>query len=121
MKRDMDLVRAILNEVEMKLPPMGGMREPEIDGYDQGTIFAHVELLHDAGLINARIMRGANHQGAVHIIGLTWAGHDFIDAAKDNTIWNKVKASVFKHATSVPFDVLLELLKAEAKKQLGLG
>jgi hypothetical protein len=71
MKRDMDLVRAILNEVETKLPPIGGMREPVVDGYDPATIFAHVELLHEAGLLNARIMRGANNQGGAHIMGLT--------------------------------------------------
>jgi hypothetical protein len=119
MKRDMDLVRAIMNEVADRLPPMGHMQDRvSIEGYDAATIDGHIELLIEAGLLEGRVNKG---QKVIVITGLPWTGHDFIDAARDNTIWSKVKASMLKHVTSVSFDVFLELLKAEGKKRLGLS
>lgn len=118
MKRDMDLARSILSVVEEKSPPIGGIAAPAIDGYDSDTVIAHIELLSEAGLLRAKVMKGiAGHSGA-HITGLTWAGHDFISAAKDDTIWAKAKGSILKQGSSITFDLLLEWLKAEARKHL---
>jgi hypothetical protein len=119
MKRDMDLVRAIMIKVAEKLPPIGYLQDRvSIEGYDAATIDGHIALLIEAGFLEGKVNKAAN---VVAITGLPWRGHDFIDAAKDDTIWSRAKALVLKHSTSVSFDVLLELLKAEAKNRLGLG
>jgi len=50
---------------------------------------------------------------------MTWAGHDFLDAARDETLWNKAKQTVMKPNASYTFENLGDYLKAEIKKQLG--
>ena len=51
------------------------------------------------------------------LISLSWAGHDFIEACRDNSIWEKAKDKVLKPAAGMAFDVLLEWLKAEARRR----
>lgn len=84
------------------------------------TINEHIELLKKAGLIEATIMRDFSGICGVSIQGLTWEGHDFLDVAKDDSIWLKAKETILKPAVSITFTVLLEWLKEEAKKKLGL-
>jgi len=57
---------------------------------------------------------------AVNISGLTWKGHDFIDAAQDDSIWDKSKKTLMKTTGAITFDLLLQVLKAEIKSKLGL-
>jgi hypothetical protein len=119
MNRDMDLVRAILSKVAEKLPPIGYLQDRvSIEGYDAATIDGHIALLIEAGFLEGKVNKAAN---VVAITGLPWKGHDFIDAARDDTTWAKAKATILKHGASLSFDVLLEVLKAEGKKRLGLG
>jgi Hypothetical protein (DUF2513) len=113
----MDLVRAILNEVEEKLPAIGPMaNRVTVEGYDSATIDGHIEIMIEAGLLKGKGL-GA---GGIMVTGLPWAGHDFIGAAKDNTIWAKAKGSILKHGSSISFDLLLEWLKAEGRQRFGL-
>jgi Hypothetical protein (DUF2513) len=121
MKRDMDLVRAILLDIEANAPAQGGLNRPvSVDGYDRATITAHVELMiRDAHLIHGE-MKKFNTGDDTMIRGLTWRGHEFIAAASSDTIWSKAKSSILKHGSSVSFDLLLEWLKAEGRKHLGL-
>ena len=108
-----------MNEVAEKLPPIGYLQDRvSIEGYDAATIDGHIALLIEAGLLDGKVSQAA-HTAA--ITGLPWKGHDFIAAAKDDTTWAKAKSTVLKHGASLPFDLLLEWLKAEGKKRLGLG
>jgi len=50
---------------------------------------------------------------------LTWAGHDFLDAARNERAWEFAKRSISKVGT-VAFDVTKALLIQWAKQQLGL-
>lgn len=47
---------------------------------------------------------------------LTWEGHEFLDAARNDTTWRKAKDKFLKPAGAWTFSLLLEFLKAEAKK-----
>lgn len=51
---------------------------------------------------------------------MTWAGHDFLDSMRDDTIWKKAQEKVLKPIGGVAFDVLKEWLKAEMRSKLGL-
>jgi hypothetical protein len=121
MKRDMGLVRAILLDIEANAPPQGGLNSRiSVDGFDKATIMAHiVMMISDEHLINGRVMKIITGDDAM-IFGLTWRGHEFIDAARDDTIWTKAKTSLLKHGSSISFDLLLEWLKVEGRKRLGL-
>ena len=51
---------------------------------------------------------------------LTWAGHEFADAARSDTMWNKAKAIVKEKAVGLSLAVLTPLLQSLAKKAIGL-
>jgi hypothetical protein len=51
---------------------------------------------------------------------LTWAGHEFLANAKNDTVWKKVIADAQEKGTSVSLSVLNSLLSAAAKKYIGI-
>ena len=120
MKRDMNLVRAILLWTEnQEHGYVGG--NPSIEGYTEEEIGYHIYLMYQAGLVNAAdtTSMGDKSPNAL-LLGVSWLGHEFLDAAKDETIWSKAKNTILKPTAGVAFDVLLEWLKAEARKKLGI-
>jgi DNA-binding transcriptional ArsR family regulator len=119
MKRDMDLVRQILLNFEapsQKHPRIGKIN---IDGYDRREIDYHVRLLYDAGLIS-RFDRPDLPVDANAALMMTWKGHDFLDAARDDTIWKNTLNRVGESVASVPFDVLVALLVQALRSAVGL-
>jgi hypothetical protein len=88
--RDVELFRQILIEIE-KQPP--GMREHtiEIPGRSAEEVYEHARLTQDAGLIEA-IFHKAMPTFVVR--RLTNDGHDFLAAARQETIWAEAKATV---------------------------
>lgn len=120
MKRDIDLIRKILLVLESQ--EHGFFREPlVVDGYTEEQIGYHVHLLGEAGLLKVRDHTHLQSMSPEAFpISITWAGHEFIDAAKDESIWEKAKTKVLKPIGGVALDVLLEWLKAEAKQRIGL-
>jgi len=41
---------------------------------------------------------------------MTWAGHDFLDACRDEGMWQKAKSIIGEQMKSAPFDVLKTVL-----------
>jgi hypothetical protein len=111
MKRDMDLIRKILFKIE-SFPSDDDIEPIVLEGYTPEQINYHVYLIHEAGLIRGHILYG---HGTVApqsyvIFGLTWAGHDFLDACRDDSRWNKAKEIVTRMGGSVTFDALKSIL-----------
>jgi hypothetical protein len=106
MKRDTDLVRQILIEIE-KQPFTGGWIRLEIDDYDCGEISYHVMLLHEAGLILAVDTTKRNSWLPLR---LTWDGHEFLEAARDNSRWQQAKSTMMEKAGGITFEILKQLL-----------
>lgn len=82
MKRDMDLVRAILFAIEdYSKASMSSM--PAIDGYSEEQIAYHIHIMKQDGLLDAESMKTQASMIPVNFseIRLTWTGHEFIDAA----------------------------------------
>jgi hypothetical protein len=113
MKRDMDLIRMLLLQQE------DGKKPPGLDEYPGEVQAYHAGLLIDAGLVEGQTAPGGQGEiiGAV-ITRLTWAGHDFLDAARSDTVWNKAKEKVLKPGLSWTLSALVEFLKAEAHAQM---
>ena len=87
MKRDLDLIKEILLEIDTS--PIMNL---SIKGYDQVLVDYHIHLLDQAGLIDAEIARvGANEIYDPIILEITWNGHEFLDAARNETVWRKGK------------------------------
>jgi hypothetical protein len=121
MKRDFELIRKILLEVESS-PAGSGPISIEFPGeYDQPTVNHHVDLLIDAGLINGKVIKGNSGIVAMALSGLTWAGHDFIDTASKDTLWRQALEIVKEKGGAVTLDILKELLKQLARNAIGLS
>ena len=119
MKRDFDLIRTILKEIEAT-PTGKFINQMECEGFDPDVVSAHLVLLEEAGLIEAAVLKMSSGHSRVKVSKLTWEGHDFLDAIKDDTLWAKAKKNVIGPAGGIAFSVLLEWAKAEGKSRLGL-
>jgi hypothetical protein len=113
MKRDMDVIRAIVLEVRSSDSPVS-----RVDGIESDVFSTHAQLLEEAGLVHAAIQGDKRAARAAVIFRLSWAGHDFADSIIDDTIWNKAKDNVIKPAASWSFGILLEYLKLEIKRNV---
>ena len=104
MKRDMNLVRKILFEIEKADGDPRDWIELEIDGYDQLTVCHHVAIMEEAGLVDA-INLSTSDEYAVFPRRMTWDGQDFLAAVRKDSIWEKVKAKAGGEVVDVPFAV----------------
>jgi hypothetical protein len=116
MKRDMELVRKILQGAEALDYEQG---EPP-ERYRAGTPEEayQIALMKDAGLVEADIETTNGIPSEATITRLTWAGHDFLDSSRDNKVWKMAKEHVIRPGASWTFSLLLEWLKQEARQRV---
>jgi Hypothetical protein (DUF2513) len=100
MKRDMDLIRALLLKAEEQ-PPYGPFTNMEFPGRSEDEMRFHAELAQEAGLIEAEFM-----MDGFFVRRLTYAGHEFLDAAREEKLWNKAKETVRKNAGTLTMEAL---------------
>ncbi len=108
MKRDMDLVRKILLEIE-EAPFSGGWLDFDLEGYDESELSYHTMLLDEAGLIEAIDLSSMNTViwKPKH---LTWEGHEFLEASRDESRWKKALTIMKEKGGGMAFDVLKGVL-----------
>lgn len=112
MKRDMNLIREIMLQVEAR-PSVNDWGLVEIQGRTQDEISYHVMMLCDAGMIEALDHRGLGPAGFRYVPKyLTMQGHDFLDSIRAASVWDKVK----QRLGAVGGSASLEIIKAVAKK-----
>ena len=120
MKRDMDLVRKIVFVLEEH--SLGYHAESvTIDGYTKDQICYHAYIMKQAGLIDGVDLALRTGQSpSVMPTKLTWEGHEFADAARNETNWKKATTKIAATVGTASLAVLTELLKQIAKDALGL-
>jgi len=115
----MDLARSILLEIEAHEGP-NAPSSIEIEGYTKEEVNYHLGLLYNAGFIDAHEMNMA--RGTRYIAkNLTWEGHEFLDAARNETVWNNTKEAAKQYGGSIPLELIKGLLMKAASSYLGLG
>lgn len=106
MKRDMDLVREILLEIE-KSYVSTAIRDLHIDGYDMETIAYHCKILHEVGFISDYKAQYADNKLYSFGVGsLTWEGNDYLNKVRDNTVWQKTKDVIKDKGLPLVFDTI---------------
>ena len=114
MKRDMETIRQILLVVEQADQPVDDVPDCAPDAFAY-----HAALLIEAELAKGDVVEGPDLQPmAVSIFRLTWKGHEFLDSARNDTVWHTAKEKMLKPGVSWTFSLLSEVLKALAKQQL---
>ena len=112
MKRDMDLIRKILFAIEDN--EHGYINHlPEIPGYSEEQVGYHCFLLHNARLIEG--MNAANMGTSSPCYApkyLTSAGHDFINMARQDTLWKRAKDKVMEKGSEMTIELAMHAMKA---------
>ncbi len=119
MKRDMDLIREILLQVEQSTDV--SRLEIEVGDIDKIVIGYHQHIIIDAGLaegVDQTNLGDTNPQAK--IASLTWKGHEFLDAARDPSTWENAKDRAGK-VGGVSLQVMTSILTELIKEKLGLS
>lgn len=106
MERNMALVRQICFAIE-KLTKPTLTSQLHIDGFDSQSIVYHCEIMYEAGLFKGHEI-GAGPDRLYQLSRLTWAGHEFVDAVRNETVWNQLCKDVRTSMTTISFSVLTE-------------
>lgn len=118
MTRNFDLVRQILFQIEraqsgepvQQLSVEGDVVETELG--------EHLEIMIESGLLDGEVV--SLTPLIFHIRRLTWAGHDFLNNARNDTVWKRVLDEANAKGMSVTMTVLNGLLTKAAQKYAGL-
>lgn len=120
MKRDLELIRKLVLQVEAI--PTGYIKEEiEIEGYSAEQIGYHSYLMIDAGLAKGvDVTTYGCTSPNWRILHLTSAGHDFADAARDESFWRKATGLVRDKGGTVTLDLMKQILISLIKHSLDL-
>jgi hypothetical protein len=123
MKRDIDLIRKLLLYLEKKSDDKM-VKDLEIEGYSKNKVQYHFILMDQAGLIRCeRSMSSTTSDRVIQVFpfSLTWQGHEFLEASRNETIWNNVKDVIKNKSVGMSFDLIKALLIAKIKNKVGVS
>ncbi len=132
MTRNWDLLRWILNQAEsckgghpivLTIGMYGGSHyKLDIGERDFEEVCEPILLLRDSGLVEVREL-GRTFEGSAGVVldRITTAGHDFLEASRNDTLWHKAMNTVKEKGDSVSLGVLIQLLSALAKQHFELS
>ncbi|CCI26167.1 MULTISPECIES: DUF2513 domain-containing protein [Microcystis] len=103
MRRNIDLIRLILLDLEKEI-------EVDLSSYSGNEVNYHKALLIEAGLLHGNVHYPSTHKtdipDLVIINRITWEGHEFLDKARSDTVWNKAKSLVKEKGLSLSMDIV---------------
>ena len=130
---DIEYLKNLLEKFESSPKAFTNIIELKKNGIDHDTeeFIFHLHLLWDKGLISAestdiesfgleRVGNGVPLWSVVNL-RLTFAGHDFIEALKNENIWAKLKSDFKESGMTTIVDVSKTLLSEYLKKKLGIN
>ena len=101
MKRDMDLIRLILLEVEKS--EEDEIENIQIQGYSEKDIMFNAKLMYENDLISDYKTDILDNY---YIGQLTWNGSDYLDKVRDDSNWKKIKDVIKEKAFPFTFDIV---------------
>lgn len=105
MKRNMDLIRALLLEFEQD------KHFNSIAGYTHNEVAYHVSLLEEANLVTQEIYINIFlNNSMLEGIRVTWAGHEFLDSTRSTPFWEKAKKVALEKTGSLSFEILKTII-----------
>ncbi|MBX3371653.1 MAG: DUF2513 domain-containing protein [Nitrospira sp.] len=108
MKRDWDLVRKIL----LQLEEQDCLASDDVQGHDTRVVSYHIGLLNEAGLIKAGpTPRRTGSEQVWSASSLTWSGHEFLDQIRADSMWGQIKRTAREKGLDLSFDVVCSLAK----------
>lgn len=127
MKRDWDLLRKLLVDIEEERDPFADLpnepswKDQDEDTYNkqledyqaiEGRLFGHLELLVSSGYIDGlqliRSLDGSLHYAKTNP-RLTMAGHDLLDTMRSSVIWENIKETAKSKGIELTFEAIKAL------------
>lgn len=111
MKRDWDLIKDILEQVEANTLSDYIRQNKYLDSVENPDDFlGHIEILIEAGIIkNCRVERSDSgkfeywdFRGAY----ITMQGHDLLDAIRNKRLWNRIRKKALKAGISLSWEFI---------------
>ena len=119
MKRDLDLVRHILLQIEAL--PAGPPAQYRMSEIEDPLLLAHFELVVGSGLVNGKISRSQSSRGdVISISGLTWEGHEWIETVRSDGVWNETKATLRDDGGALTYELTKAVADRILRARLGL-
>ena len=122
MKRNMDLLRNMLLIIEScpDVPPKTLRLDSFLDiESDICVVSLHLELLKEAGFIEAKVLSVDNGVKNFEITRMTFAGYEYLDSIRDAKIWRNVKQKI-SAVGGATFDIIKSIAEAEIANELQL-
>ena len=119
MKRDLELIRLLLLEVEKNENPTRAV-DVNIQGFAAVEIAYHLKLLRDAGFIVAKD-DSTETEMKYRPKSLTWDGHEFLGATRNNSVWRQVTVKLKDAGIEAPVSVIQQLAIKALGTMVGLG
>lgn len=118
MKRNPDLIRDILEYIEENHNGINYIQSNHIklDGVNLAEISYHLGLLSDSNMIIAKERRDSGAPPFWIVYRLTNDGHEFLEAARNETNWNKTKENMTKaggFVVEIAKEILIDLMKKQ--------
>lgn len=119
MKRDMELIRRVMLAAEKSKDPYE-LVDPKFEGHNETEISYQIALLDDAGLLHGQ------DRSAIGIFrwsagALTWSGHEFVEAIRDEAVWKEALVIAGMTDDGVVFEILQKALMQVLEKRAGLA
>jgi len=108
-KRDMDLVREVLLRVEEDTS--GSIKHLELDGFTPEEVAYHIVLLVEHGYLVGGVQPTVGNRPPIYIVQrMSWDGHEFLDLARNKTIWKEAKKTFVEKGAALSLEVLKVVL-----------
>ena len=123
MKRDWELCRTILRLTE-ELPEdkdcVDVFGSSELEGFTEIFIGYHVYLLREAGLVETYDAGTMNNPWKLYPMYLTMEGHDFLEATRNDSTWNKTLELIKSKGGGMTLEILKEIALTYLRSDLGV-
>ncbi len=115
MKRNWDTIRELLTKVEECTLPAEMVRLSNFQKERAAEISYHMSLLIEVGLVKGQMVQTIGPEVKDFIAQrLTWQGHEFLDAIRSDTVWEKTKKIFLDKGVEMTFDLVRTIAKEAA-------
>lgn len=114
----MSLMRSILLYVEER-PAGEVLTQVSVPaGHAAADVAEHIELLIQEGLLDGTVYHVSDPRFTIQ--KLTWQGHDFLSATRDETVWRKVLSKASELGGAMTIHLAVDLAKQYIREKAGL-
>lgn len=116
MKRDWDVIRRILVEIEA-LPSGVRLRSDDYESIDAEVVGFNMALLIEAELVKGTCL-DTGGPIVCHVWKLTWQGCELLDGIRKDTAWERVKDYIKNKGLDLTLNTVMQAAKSVAAQVL---